>query len=176
MYVCKLRDGRVFPTMLSSVKKTYLHHMFVYSQACNKCGWVSLVWGVISKGLFMWRGRWHQNCVRQGSIGKADHSWYCREIDRITGNYRLPQIDRITGNYRKKWDCKVLFGGREVCLRNYIPSLPRWGWVSSRLSGLLSEENMGKKQWMANIKQGTVPLVCICLQNILFVFLRVRWW
>lgn len=78
------------PTMLSSVKKTYLHHMFVYSQSCNKRGWVSLVWGVISKGLFTWRGRWHQNCVRQGSISKADHSWY-REINRITGNYRLPQ-------------------------------------------------------------------------------------
>lgn len=79
MYVCNLKDDSIFPFILVSLKKTYLYHMLVYSQSCGKLRWVSLVWSVIYKGLFTWRGTWHRNRVRQDSVTKAGLSWHSKE-------------------------------------------------------------------------------------------------
>lgn len=78
-----------------------------------KLGWVTLVWSVNSKGLFMCWGMRHWNCARQDSVTKTDLHWYSKEIELET-----------TGCFTKKRDwkfwpqLKVLLGEERFILRN----------------------------------------------------------
>lgn len=91
-----------------------------------------------------------------------------RERER-TGNYRLLQKEMALKFLPQ---LKVLFGGGEVYLKNWIPDFPSWGlpWVSSRLSSPLVENNTGKSsEWQI---QSTLVLHLSVFASRIYCFLK----